>query len=313
MKIGFAGTPAMAIPSLDALRKDHEVKFVLTQAPAPTGRKRVLTPSAIQTYAEELGIPVLTPNRLKDNLEIHELLSELELDAIAVVAYGKLIPESLLSIPKYGWLNLHFSKLPKWRGASPVQGAMAAGDYESGVTVFQIEKGLDTGPIHLQRDFILDLTASSGEMLTELSFFGAEVFAESFQRLANAEDTFVTQVGEPSFSGLLTTKISQVNWTESAQTIRNKVNAYTPEPGSWTILDGTRIKLGKVQASPENHPEIQAGAIKLVDKEVHIGTGAGTIVLSTVVPAGKKEMTAVDWFRGIGNSSLIFNLGMENE
>ena len=315
MRILFAGTPAVAVPSLIELAKHHEVVGVLTRAAKPQGRKRVLVPSAVAQAAQELGIEVYTPATLKSE-ESQQLIESLHVDAVAVVAYGKIVPQSLLDVPKHGWLNLHFSTLPRWRGAAPVQYAIAAGDETIGISIFRIDAGLDTGKVALQVESPMPIELTSGELLEQLAVEGAEKLVEVFSGLETGEIEFREQVGEPSFAPSLTTENSGIEWDESAREIERKIRAYTPEPGAWSTYGDVRVRILPVkqgddvtlraaEASDRLALTREPGTI-VAGKRVYVWTGEGAVELVKVIPAGKKEMDAAAWVRGLRDDQPKF-------
>ncbi|WP_353066853.1 methionyl-tRNA formyltransferase [Arcanobacterium hippocoleae] len=266
MRIIFAGTPHTAIPTLHALAKCHEIIAVYTREPAPQGRKRVLTNSPVHDYALQHGYPVYTPSTLRDP-DVARELQDLAPDAVAVVAYGLLIPEELLQIPRLGWFNLHYSLLPRWRGAAPVQAAIAAGDQTIGTCVFQIEKGLDTGPVLSKNSFVLDRSLTAGEILAQLSESGAEQMVHVFSQLAAGTATSHDQEGESSYAPMINAQMAQIDWDRPASSVQNQIHAYLPEPGSWTEFNAKRIKINAVKVQNENSSEFQPGSIFLIGKK----------------------------------------------
>ena len=296
MKILFAGTPATAVPSLHALvAAGHDVAAVLTRAPARAGRRHQLVPSAVHTAAEDMGIPVLTPATLKDP-DIQAQIADLAPAAIAVVAYGLLVPKALLEVPTHGWINLHFSLLPAWRGAAPVQSAIAAGDPMTGACTFRIEAGLDTGPIFDRLKEPVTPTDTSGELLERLSHSGADLLVTTFARLEAGTAIATAQEGTPSYAPQITTADAHVRWNAQASEIDRLSRAHTPQPGPWTSLNGIRVKLGPLVAHPDI-TDLEPGQIH-AGKTALVGTGKGAVELTTVAPAGKKAMNAADWLRG---------------
>ncbi|MFT0847128.1 methionyl-tRNA formyltransferase [Actinomycetaceae bacterium L2_0104] len=293
MRILFAGTPETAVPSLRRLIADgHEVAAVLTRAPARAGRKHRLVQSAVHTAADELGIPVLTPATLRDEGIQHQI-EELAPEAVAVVAYGLLVPQALLGVPAHGWINLHFSVLPSWRGAAPVQYAIWHGDDVTGASTFRLEKGLDTGPVLgvvtepiLPRD-------TSGELLDRLAASGSELLSRTFELLEDGSAVAQPQQGEPTFAPTIKTSETRVDWTRPAVAVDRQIRAHTPAPGAWTVLNGSRVKLGPVTPAPD-----QAALAPGEIKDGLVGTGSHPIRLGWVAPAGKKAMDAQDWLRG---------------
>lgn len=293
MRILFAGTPDTAIPSLHRLIADgHEVAAVLTRAPARAGRRHKVVPSAVHQAAEELGLPVLTPTTLRDE-EIQKHIKELAPDAVAVVAYGLLVPPALLDIPAHGWINLHFSVLPAWRGAAPVQYAIWRGDDVTGASTFRLEKGLDTGPIFGVMTEAIQPTDTSGDLLHRLAVSGADLLSRTFAGLKDGSAVAQPQQGEPTLAPTIATGQAQVDWSAPAFAVDRQIRAHTPAPGAWTILDGNRVKLGPVTRAPDQTP-LAPGEIN----NGFVGTGSHPVQLGWVAPAGKKAMDARDWLRG---------------
>lgn len=313
MRILFAGTPEVAVPSLVALAgAGFEVAAVLTRVDAPVGRRRVLTESPVAAAAAELGLPVLKANRFTPELVAE--LAGLELDAAAIVAYGGIVPASALTLPRHGWINLHFSVLPSWRGAAPVQHAVLAGDDVTGASTFVLEEGLDTGPVLGVMTEPLEPTATSGEVLDRLSHSGAVLLVQTLAGLDAGQLTATPQAGEVSLAPKLTIEDARIDWREPAVTVRRRVNAMTPEPGPWTVLDGQRLKLGPVRiptgTTAEDgavDPSLEPGRVRVVGREVLVGTGSSGVALGTLQPAGKKMMNALDWARGaVPRGELVF-------
>ncbi len=299
------------MPALKYLSDRHDIAAVLTRAPAPHGRKRIMTPSPVHRWADEHGIDVYTPSTLKDTA-IVDTLSALNADAAVVVAYGLLVPEKVLEIPTHGWFNLHFSALPRWRGAAPVQYAIAAGETDISTSVFKLTRGLDTGPIVNMRTHELGEAVTSGEALSFLAQRAGEQLHDALTMLAKGTATFTEQHGEPTFAPSLSTRNSRIDWNLPAHTIANHIRAYTPEPSAWTIFNGQRIKIEPVEvvaAEQKNLPEsvkLAPGEIYFNDQRVFVGTGSLPVFLSSVTPAGKRTMDASAWARGIHESSPHF-------
>ncbi|WP_434994127.1 methionyl-tRNA formyltransferase [Arthrobacter sp. Ld5] len=310
MRILFAGTPAVAVPSLRALvDAGFDVAAVLTRVDAPVGRRKVLTPSPVAAAAEELGLPVLKANRFTPDLIAH--LGTLGLDAAAIVAYGGVVPREGLAVPRHGWINLHFSVLPAWRGAAPVQHAVLAGDDITGATTFLLEEGLDTGPVFGVMTESLDPGATSGEVLERLSHSGAVLLVQTLSGLEAGRVTATPQTGEATLAPKLTIDDGRIDWSLPAVAVRRRINAVTPEPGAWSTLDGQRVKLGPVtpiDGSPDGgQPAVPPGRIDVVGRQVLVGTGTDAVVLGDLQPAGKKMMSALDWARGAATrGELVF-------
>ena len=293
MRLAFAGTPAVALPSLAALLASrHEVVAVVTRPDAPAGRGRVLTPSPVKQLALEHGLEVLTPRHPREE-DFQDRLRSLELDAVPTVAYGALIPPSALAIPRIGWVNLHFSILPAWRGAAPVQHAVLAGDEVTGATTFLIEEGLDTGPVFGTFTEEVRPGDTSGSLLTRLSEAGPGLLVATLDGL---EDGVLQGVPQPSegvsHAPKITVDDARVDWTAPGLRVDRLVRACTPAPGAWTTFRGKRVKLGPVTlAGAQLAPGVLDGDL--------VGTATQAVRLSTVRPEGKGEMAATDWLRGL--------------
>lgn len=294
MRIIFAGTPATAVPSLVRLAEEHEVVAVLTRAPAPVGRRHVLTPSPVEAKARELGIDVLTPTTLKDPA-VHEQLAELNPEIVAVVAYGLIIPEALLAVPAHGWVNLHYSLLPQWRGAAPVQYAVAAGQRTTGIATFQIEAGLDTGPVYDMAEVEIGHRETAGELLDRLSDMGADLLATTLAAIADGTARAVPQEGEPTYAPQLKAADGQLELSRTAAELDAQIRGFTPAPGAWTTWHGDRVKIGPAEPVDVDLP---VGQIS-VGEDVLLGTGAGALKLDRIAPPGKPWMRAADWGRGL--------------
>ena len=301
MRVLFAGTPSPAVPSLEALLAStrHEVVAVLTRPDAPTGRGRRMEQSPVRKVAEEHGVEVLTPRRPRDP-EFLERLAELAPDVCPVVAYGGLIPPAALEIPRHGWVNLHFSLLPAWRGAAPVQRALLAGDEITGACTFQLEAGLDTGPVYGTITEEIRRTDTSGDLLERLAVDGARLLVAT---LDGIEDGTLHAVPQPVDGVSLAPKISvedaRVDWKTPAQHIDRQVRACTPAPGAWTTFGGERVKLFPLTPLP-GATEVEPGQIVPDKRGMTVGTGSGHVVrLGDVQPQGRKRMSAADWARGL--------------
>lgn len=301
LRVLFAGTPAVAVPSLDRLVQDgFEIAAVLTREDAPVGRKRILTPSPVAARAGELGIPVIRANRIDQTAM--EAIRAAAPDVAAIVAYGGLVPETALGIPEHGWINLHFSLLPAWRGAAPVQHAVINGDDVTGASTFLLEKGLDTGPVYGTLTEALRPEDTSGDVLERLSRSGAVLLSQTLAAVGAGKAAAVAQTGDVSLAPKLSLEDGRVDWQQPALAIRRRINGVTPEPGAWTMLAGQRFKLGPVRPRPETR-DLPPGAVRLSggsSASALVGTGSHAIELDKVQPAGKKMMDAADWARGLG-------------
>ncbi|UKA72849.1 methionyl-tRNA formyltransferase [Arthrobacter sp. FW306-06-A] len=305
MRVLFAGTPAVAVPSLDALvNAGFEVVAVLTRPDAPIGRKRVLTPSPVAQRAAELGIDVIHAARL--DAEAIAKISAVQPDVAAIVAYGGLVPPAALDIPRHGWVNLHFSLLPAWRGAAPVQRSVMAGDDVTGAVTFQLEEGLDTGPVFGTLTEAVKPQDTAGDLLERLSHSGAVLLAQTLSAIDAGKASPQPQAGEVSLAPKLTLEDGHLNWAHPALAISRQARGVTPEPGAWTLLDGQRVKLEPVRLRPEV-THLAPGAVALHGKAVLVGTGSHAVELTRIQPAGKKMMAAADWARGLASlESVVF-------
>ncbi|KQX06809.1 MULTISPECIES: methionyl-tRNA formyltransferase [unclassified Leifsonia] len=303
MKILFAGTPEVAVPSLRALHAaGHTIAAVVTRADAPVGRKRVLTESPVAAVTGELGLPVVKANRLDE--AVTEQLLALGAELGVVVAYGGLVREPLLSTPRLGWVNLHFSLLPRWRGAAPVQRAIAAGDTVTGADVFQLVPALDAGDLfgRIERPIAADDTA--GTMLAALSVDGAELLVDVVAGLEAGTAVAVPQTGEVTLAPKLTIDDARIDWALPLARIDSSIRGMTPEPGAFTEIDGARFKVLEARPAPDAAP-LPPGAIRSVDGRVLAGTADAPLELRRVQPAGKTPMAAADWWRGAGTDEVI--------
>lgn len=309
----FAGTPAAAVPSLERLAASgHEIVTVVTRPAAPQGRKRVLTPSPVAAAAERLGLAVIEAARLDEATT--QRIVELEPDLGVIVAYGGLVREPLLSAPANGWINLHFSVLPAWRGAAPVQHALIAGDVETGASVFRLVPELDAGDVYAMRSRRSgDDTA--GELLDALAREGADLLAEVVEGIADGSASATPQAGEPTFAPKLGIDDARLDWTAPADAVRNLFRGVTPEPGAWTTVDDQRVKvldLGEAddatdptESGATDARALAPGALELVGRRLLIGTGTGPLELRRVQPAGRTAMSAADWWRGSGRDGAV--------
>jgi methionyl-tRNA formyltransferase len=298
VRVVFAGTPAVAIPSLEAVAaSDHELLAVVTRPDAPTGRGRHLEASPVARRAAELGVPVLKPEHPRDP-DFRAALAELEPDCCPVVAYGALLPESVLDIPVHGWVNLHFSVLPHWRGAAPVQHAILAGDEVTGATTFRIVKELDAGPTFgLMTQTITD-DDTAGTLLAKLAEGGAGLLVATLDGIADGSLEARPQPEDGvSYAPKVLVEHARVDWTDPALGVDRQIRACTPAPGAWTTYAGERLKLGPVTLADRD--PLPPGLLAVTKNAVHVGTATQPVRLGDVKPFGKKQMPAADWARGV--------------
>lgn len=296
MRVVFAGTPEVAVPALDAIAESrHELVGVVTRPDAPAGRGRKLVASPVAQRAEELGVPLLKPEHPRDP-EFQEALKQLRPDCCPVVAYGALLPQSALDIPPHGWVNLHFSCLPAWRGAAPVQHSIWAGDEVTGATTFRIVKAMDAGPTFGVMTERIRETDTAGDLLTRLAEGGAGLLVTT---LDGIEDGVLVPREQPEEGISMAPKIlvedAKVDWTEPAQAVDRRIRACTPFPGAWSVFEGERIKIGPVTLAASN---LEPGEIAVGKNHVLVGTGTSAVRLGEVKAFGKKLMSAADWARG---------------
>lgn len=314
MRLVFAGSPAAAVPSLRALAaSEHEVVAVLTRDDTPQGRKRVLTATPVADAADELGIRVIKARRITD--DVTRAIADARADLGVIVAYGALLREPLLSTPRLGWINLHFSLLPRWRGAAPVQRALIAGDRETGAAVFQLVPELDAGVVHAAIAKPLHGDETAGELLGELAISGALLLSRVVDQLAARSSDPVEQSGEVTLAPKLTLDDGRLDFAEPAQVVYNRFRGVTPEPGAFGLIGGERLKvLGAGLATVHSDgaaasDALAPGAIVLDGRRVLVGTATTPLELVQVQPAGKKPMSAADWLRGVADRErLAFDL-----
>ena len=297
MRVVFAGTPEPALPALEAVADSaHELVGVVTRPDAPAGRGRRLTPSPVGARAEALGVPVLKPEHPRDP-EFQAALRALEPDCCAVVAYGALLPQSALDIPPHGWVNLHFSVLPAWRGAAPVQHAIWAGDEVTGATTFRLVKELDAGPTYGLMTERIRPGDTAGDLLARLAEGGAGLLVATLDGIADGSLEEREQGTDGvTFAPKITVEDARVDWSEPAMGVDRRVRACTPAPGAWTTYDGERVKLGPLSPADGALPP---GELLVGKNAVAVGTGSAAMRLGLVKAFGKKEMPAADWARGL--------------
>ncbi|MBL7501476.1 methionyl-tRNA formyltransferase [Frankia sp. CNm7] len=308
MRLVFAGTPAVALPSLRRLLDSprHEVVAVVTRPDRPAGRGRRIARSPVAELADEAGIRVLTPERPRDP-EFLETLAGIAPDCAPVVAYGALLPKAALDIPRRGWVNLHFSLLPAYRGAAPVQRALLAGEDVTGASVFQIEEGLDSGPVFGALTERVRPRDTAGDLLDRLAIAGAELLAATMDGL---DDGILEARPQPADGVSLAPKLTvddvRIDWTLPDYAVDRLIRAATPAPGAWTTFRDHRVKLGPVRPAVASEArsslarDLAPGQLAVLGKDtVAAGTGTGAVTLGEVRPEGKAAMPAVAWARGL--------------
>ncbi|GAB3205729.1 methionyl-tRNA formyltransferase [Marinactinospora thermotolerans] len=299
MRLVFAGTPEVAVPSLEALLESrHEVVAVVTRPDAASGRGRRVSVSPVAQRAAEAGVEVLKPEKASDPAFL-DRLRELAPDCCPVVAYGALLRQSALDIPRHGWVNLHFSLLPAWRGAAPVQHAVLHGDDVTGAMTFQIEPDLDSGPVFGAVTEPIGPRDTSGDLLDRLSRSGAGLLVRTLDGIERGELTARPQSPDGvSYAPKLTSQDARVDFEAPAMRVDRLIRACTPAPGAWSTFRGTRIKLGPV-VPVLDAPALPPGRLSADKKRVLVGTATHPVELGEVQPQGKRLMSAVDWARGV--------------
>ncbi|MGY1734163.1 methionyl-tRNA formyltransferase [Geodermatophilus sp. SYSU D01045] len=298
LRLLFAGTPEAAVPSLEALlASDHEVAAVLTRPDARSGRGRKVGRSPVAERADAAGLPVLQPRSPREP-EFLAQLADLDVDCAPVVAYGALVPPAALDLPAHGWVNLHFSLLPAWRGAAPVQHAVMAGDEVTGACTFRLEQGLDTGPVFGLVTEPIGPRDTAGDLLGRLAVSGARLLVATLDGIASGELVPQPQPAEGiSLAPRIETADARVDWELPAHVVDRRVRGVTPAPGAWTTWRGDRLRLGPVEPLP-SALALAPGEVSAGPGGVVVGTGRGSVRLGEVQPAGKRVLPAADWARG---------------
>lgn len=291
MRLAVAASPRVAIPTLERLlTSSHEVVAIISQPDAPAGRGRTLTPTPVSQWAIEKSLPLHRTDIAKDIAEICG-----SVDLLITIGFGVLLPESVLHAPRKGCINLHFSLLPAWRGAAPVQRSIEAGDSVTGVTVFQLDSGMDTGPIYLQKRFALDSDITSDELFIELGELGVEAVLETLSLIEEG----VKPKAQSSVGATRALKLSkgegEISWNSSSQSISSKIRAFTSSPGAWTRFRGETIK---VEGPVPTDQRLKAGELAQSPEGLLVGTGDNALLISHVIPAGKSRMESSAWLRG---------------
>ena len=291
MRIIVAATPAVAVPTLNwLLDSEHVLTAVITQPDRPAGRGRELKGSVVSLWAEENSVECFKPQDLAETALLVK-----DCDVLLTIGYGVLLPAEILNLPRNGCLNLHFSLLPRWRGAAPVQRAIEAGDSLSGVTVFALDEGMDTGPIFSTKRFALDSDITSDELLVELAELGVEAVIESLQAITDGKRPTAQPGDGVTKASKITKQECEIDWTQKSEVISQKVRAFTSIPGAWTRFRDETLKIDSVEISDTSY---KAGTIHIVDKKLMVGTGSTALAIGFLTPAGKSRMEALAWING---------------
>ncbi len=302
MRLVFAGTPDVAVPSLGVLAAEgHEIVGVVTRPDSPRGRSRTVTPSPVASAAEAQGLRVIRASRLDEAVTAE--ITGLEPELGVIVAYGGLVREPLLSAPTHGWINLHFSLLPRWRGAAPVQHALIAGDRTTGASVFQLVAELDAGDVFAEREYSVPADATAGEVLSDLAGLGAELLRDVVAGIESGRMIAARQVGDPTFAPKLALDDGRIRWEDPANLVLGRIHGTTPEPGAHTLVNGQRLKV-LASRSHAAHIVLRPGEIAAAGRDLLFGTGTEAIVVDRVQPTGRQAMAAGDWWRGLRTPEL---------
>lgn len=308
LRIVFAGTPEFAVPSLAALLQETQVLGVYTQPDRPAGRGRKLRPSSVKTLAEHHGLSVFQPLSLKSS-QAQEELSALEPDVLVVVAYGLILPEAILDTPRLGCINVHGSLLPRWRGAAPVQRAILAGDLETGVTIMQMERGLDTGPMLQKRATKIRSGESAGELTKRLSQLGAIALIDSLKELQRGESIPVSQDDkDATYAAKISKQEAQLDFGESAKQLALKVRAFNPSPVAFTFLDGGRVRIWEAEVVKKDVSNRPPGQIFTLDDNLLVATGQHALAIRVIQPAGGRPMSGSDYLNARDVQGQVFGV-----
>jgi methionyl-tRNA formyltransferase len=291
VKIAVAASPDVAIPTLEyLLNSKYELALVISRPDSQVGRGREMAPTAVSSWASNNGIDLYCPNQAVD---FDDRLKEIDL--VITIGYGLLLPESLLAQPRYGFINLHFSLLPRLRGAAPVQRAIIEGLTETGITVFQLDAGMDTGPIYVQTKYAIKPNTTAGELLSELALLGPAAIEQTINAIANGTKPVLQNHDQATLAPKLTKTEAQINWATSAVEVVNRILGFSPNPGATTKFRGEVLRITKAKQSEVALP---IGQISLNEGSVLVGTALNSVELLEVTPAGKKAMSAAAWANG---------------
>lgn len=299
MRIAVAATPPVALPTLDLLKSSkYQLVRVITRPDRPTGRGRTSQPTVVAQWADENNIDCHKP---EDDVQLAHSLHDVDL--LITIGFGVILSKELLKIPSRGSINLHFSLLPRWRGAAPVQRAIEAGDHLSGVTVFQLDEGMDTGPIFVTKRFAIDSDITSDELLHELSQLGPEAIVETLALIENGKKPTAQDSAGATLARKLTKLEGKIDWTNSAESIHSKVRAFTSNPGAWTVFRNENLILQQPEISALR---LKPGQIEVRDKKLYVGTATSALIFLKVKPSGKPLMDASAWINGVRISAEEF-------
>lgn len=299
LKTVFMGTPETAIPALLKLNQLTELKLIVTQVDKPSGRKRKLTSPPVKVKGEELGIPVIQPKRVKNNEEFYKILKDIEPDLILVVAYGQILPESILNLPKYGCLNIHYSLLPKYRGAAPVNFAIVNGEKETGVTIMKMDKGLDTGDIISVSKLEIKENDSAVYLLNKLSEISCKLLEDTLEEYVSGKIKLIKQNNElASYAPLMKKEDGELDFNLEKIKVHNKVRGFNPWPGTYTFLNGKKFKIIETKLDEINYKLETPGTVIKHGKRVYVACFDGYLNLTKIQPESKKAMDVLSCLNG---------------
>lgn len=301
MKVVIASSSYVSKPIISLLSssREHELIGLITNPDKATGRGMNIVPNELASWGMSNGINVLKPEG-RDNLK--DLIKTLNPDIVITIAYGQIIPEDFLNLPKYGWINVHFSSLPRWRGAAPVQWAILSADKETGVTIFQLDKGMDTGPVYLSESVSIERDETTEMLLTRLSNIGADLAIQSLSKIQTGIEPVAQLNSGVTLAPKITKNDGKINWHENTDEIFNRYRALAGNPGIWTLLGELRLKIDSLEIS-NRVEKISPAEVLISDEHLLVGANNGVIEIKTLTPAGRSQMSAAEFIRGLTNKS----------
>ena len=301
MKVVIASSSYVSKPLISLLSssREHELIGLITNPDKATGRGMNIVPNELASWGMSNGINVLKPEG-RDNLK--DLIKTLNPEIVITIAYGQIIPEDFLNLPKYGWINVHFSSLPRWRGAAPVQWAILSADKETGVTIFQLDKGMDTGPVYLSESVSIERDETTEMLLTRLSNIGADLAIQSLSKIQTGIEPVAQLNSGVTLAPKITKNDGKINWHENTDEIFNRYRALAGNPGIWTLLEELRLKIDSLEIS-NRVEKISPAEVLISDEHLLVGANNGVIEIKTLTPAGRSQMSAAEFIRGLTNKS----------
>ena len=301
MKVVIASSSYVSKPLISLLSssREHELIGLITNPDKATGRGMNIVPNELASWGMSNGINVLKPEG-RDSLK--DLIKTLNPEIVITIAYGQIIPEDFLNLPKYGWINVHFSSLPRWRGAAPVQWAILSADKETGVTIFQLDKGMDTGPVYLSESVSIERYETTEMLLTRLSNIGADLAIQSLSKIQTGIEPVAQSNSGVTLAPKITKNDGKINWHDNTDEIFNRYRALAGNPGIWTLLGELRLKIDSLEISSRVE-KISPAEVLISDEHLLVGANNGVIEIKTLTPAGRSQMSAAEFIRGLTNKS----------